>query len=233
MIVDALRYPIADEFGRTALLRSVVTVVAVAVGVRYAAALSPSSVALVPAAVALVGLVFLLGTTALVLVPADRHSRPSARTLLRPGLGALALSIAVLAPSIVLLAWSLTAALEGLLAGDDAALFSLVSSTAAVFFFLACAYVYPTAVATSAAAGRVRAAADADALLPAVTDPGYFLRWTVGFSLAVLATWLTIATIDRGDVLGVVAAAVAAYLLVAGARAVGVGYARTAAGPPS
>ncbi|WP_306058110.1 DUF4013 domain-containing protein [Natronococcus wangiae] len=226
MIGDALRYPVGDEIGRAALLRSGVSVVAIAVGLRYAAAFVPSTVALVPALVALTGVVVLLGTTAFVLGSDERRPRPSARAVVRSGLGALALAAALLVPSTVLLARSLTETPEALALKNEAGLFSLVSSTALVFFFLACAYAYPVAVAASASTGRLQAAVEADALLPVLTDPTYFLRWTVGFSLVVLATWFAVTTVRRGDAPGLVAAAATAYLLVAGARAVGTGYAR-------
>ncbi|MFC4437617.1 MULTISPECIES: DUF4013 domain-containing protein [Natrialbaceae] len=224
MIGDALRYPVGDEIGRATLLRSGISVVAIAVGLRYAAALVPATLALVPATVALIGVVVFFGTTSFVLVSDERRPRPSVRAVVRPGLGALALAVAVLVPSTALLARSLTETPEAL--ENGAGLFSLVSSTALVFFFVACTYVYPVAVAASASTGRLRAAAEADTLLPVLTDPAYFLRWTVGFSLVVLATWFAVTAVRRGDALGLIAAAVAAYLHVAGARAVGIGYAR-------
>ncbi len=224
MIGDALRYPISDTLGRAALRRCGASVVAIAVGSRYAIAFSPSIVALVPALVALLALVVLLGTAASILGSDEQRPRPSLRAVVRPGLEALALSVVVLVPPIVLLARSLIgtpAALE-----DGAGLFSLVSSTAAIFFFIACTYAYPAAVAAGVSTGRLRAAVDAETVLPVLTDPTYFLRWAVGFSFVVLAAWLTVTSVRRGDALGLIAAVTAAYALVAGARAVGVGCAR-------
>ncbi|WP_339103667.1 DUF4013 domain-containing protein [Haloterrigena salinisoli] len=232
MIRDALRYPVSDAFGRAALLRCGVGVVATAVGARYAVAFAPSIVALVPALVALLGLVVLFGTAAVVLGSDGRRPRPSVRAIARSGLGALALAVAVLVPSIVLLARSLIETPEALALGTGAGLFALVSSTISIFFFVACAYAYPAAVAASASTGRLRAAVETETVLPALTDPTYFLRWIVGFSLTVLAAWLAVTAVRRGDVLGVLAAAAAAYALVAGARAVGVGYARASGGEP-
>ncbi|WP_137290219.1 DUF4013 domain-containing protein [Natronorubrum halophilum] len=230
MIGDVLRYPVSDEIGRTALLRCGLGVVAIAVGLRYAVALAPLAVALVPAFVALLGAITLLGTTSFVLGSDERRPRPSARAVIRSGCEALALATALLVPSIALLAWSLLETPERIALGNGTGLFALVSSTALVFVFIACAYVYPVAVAASVSTGRLRAAAEADALRPALTDATYFLRWTVGFSLVVLATWFAVTTFRRTDAVGLITAAAAAYLLVAGTRAVGLGYARAAGG---
>ncbi|MFC6810489.1 DUF4013 domain-containing protein [Natrialbaceae archaeon GCM10025810] len=226
MLGDALSYPAGDEIGRAALRGSVVSVVATAVGVRYAAVLAPSSLAVVPALIALLGVVALLGTATLVLVPGARGSSASVRSALRFGLRSFAVSIGFLLPPIVLLALSVTAMTEGPAVGGSTRVLTLVPSTASILFFAACAYVYPIALAAVASAGRVRAAADADAIVPVATDPAYFLRWTVGFSLVVLATWLVVTTVSRGDAFGLLAAVAAAYLVVAGTRAVGVAYAR-------
>lgn len=232
MINDTLRYPVTTAFGRAALLRCGVSVVALAVGSRYAVAFSPSVVALVPALVALLALVVLFGTTAFVLGVDEQRSHPSVRAVVRPGLGALALSIVLLVPPIALLARSLIETPAALALENGAGLFSLVSSTAAVFFFIACTYVYPAAVAAGVSTGRPRAAIETETLLPVLSDPTYFLRWAVGFSFVVLAVWFTITAVRRGDVLGLIAAVTAAYGLVAGARAVGVGYARASVGEP-
>ncbi|GAB3663351.1 DUF4013 domain-containing protein [Halopiger thermotolerans] len=228
MIRDALRYPVADEFGRGALLRSLVAVVLLVVGLRYAAAFGPLVVGLVPAALAAAGLVALLGTTAIVLAHPDRRDWPAVRGLVRPGLAALALSIVVLVPPLALLALSAMqttdpAALEG-----GAGLLTLVSTTLLLFALLACAYAYPVAVAASVSQGRLRAAGDTDAVVPVLSNAGYLLRWIVGFSLVLFGTWFALVTLQRGDAVGVLAAAGAAYFLVAGARAVGVGCARAA-----
>ncbi|ADB60702.1 hypothetical protein Htur_1817 [Haloterrigena turkmenica DSM 5511] len=234
MIRDALRYPVSDELGRAALLRCGVSVVALAVGVRYAVAVAPSIVALVPAAVALLGAVVLFGTTAVILGSDDRRPLPSVRAVVRPGLEALALSVVVLVPAIALLTRSLIETPEALASENGAGLglFSLVSSTIAIFFFAACAYAYPAAVAASVSTGRLRAAVESETVLPALTDPTYFLRWTVGFSFVVFAAWLVVTAVRRGDVVGLLAAGAAAYAVVAGARAVGVGYARVSGGRP-
>ncbi|MFC6767516.1 hypothetical protein [Natrinema soli] len=228
MIADALRYPVSDVLGRTALLRSSVCVVAIAVGLRYAAAFSPTMVALIPALVSFLGIVVLLGTTAFVLGVAEQRSQPSIRAVVRPGLEAFALSIVFLVPSVILLARSLTVTPAALALENGTGLFSLVSSTASLFFFVACTYVYPAAVAANVSTGRLRTAVEADTLLPVLTAPTYFLRWIAGFSAVVLAVWLAVTSIRRGDAPGVIAAAAAAYLLVASARIVGVGYARAA-----
>ncbi|MGQ3413992.1 hypothetical protein ACT4ML_17330 [Natrinema sp. LN54] len=232
MIADALRYPVSDTFGRAALLRSSVCVVAIAIGLRYAAAFSPSIVALIPALVSFLGVVVLFGTTAFVLGGAEQRSQPSVRAVVRPGLESLALSIVFLVPSIVLLARSLTVTPAALALENGAGLFSLVSSTASLFFFVACAYTYPAAVAANASTGRLRTAVEAETLLPVLTAPAYFLRWIAGFSAVVLAVWLAVTSVRRGDAPGLIAAAAAAYLLVASARIVGVGYARAAGSDP-
>ncbi|WP_226482919.1 hypothetical protein [Natrinema amylolyticum] len=232
MISDALRYPVSDALGRAALLRCGVSVVAIAVGSRYAGAFAPSIVALVPALVALLALVVLFGTTASLLGSDEERPQPSVRAVVRPGLEALALSIVLLVPPIALLARSLIETPAALALENGAGLFSLVSSTAAVFFFIACTYVYPAAVAASVSTGRLRAAVEAETLLPVLIDPTYFLRWAVGFSFVVLAVWFTVTAVRRGDVLGLIAAVTAAYVLVAGTRAVSVGYARASGGEP-
>ncbi|ELY69350.1 hypothetical protein [Natrinema versiforme] len=226
MITDALRYPVGDPVGRAALLRSSVCVVAVAVGLRYAAAFSPSVVALGPALVAVIATVVLSGTAAVVVGAADKRSQPPVRAVVRPGIEALALSVIFLAPPVALLARSLTTTPAALALEGGAGLFSLVSSTASLFFFVACAYTYPAAVATTASTGRLRAALEADTLLPVLTAPAYLLRWITGFSFVVLAVWLVGVSARRGDALGLIAAAATAYLLLASARVVGVGYAR-------
>lgn len=229
-----LRYPIADDFGRTMSLVIAAAVVAIAIGVRYAVVFVPSAVALVPATVAVLALVALLGTASLVLVSVsasasdtgERRSPPSLRATLRPGLGALALSIVVLVPPIALLISSVTQATAGRSAEGGPALFVLVSSTASIFFFAACAYVYPVAVAASTSAGRTRAAFETDAVRPVLTDPSYFLHWSIGFPLVVVAAWLAVTTVTSGGAVDLLAAVGAAYFLVAGARTVGAGYAR-------
>ena len=231
MISDALRYPVSDALGRAALLRCGVSVIAIAVGLRYAGAFAPSIVALAPALVALLGVVVLFGTTAFVLGADEQRPLPSVRAVVRPGLRALALSVVLLAPPIALLAQSLIGTPDAF--ENGAGLFSLVSSTASIVFFVACSYAYPAAVAASVSTGRLRAAAEAETVLPVLTDPTYFLRWTVGFSAVVLAVWFTATAVRRGDVLGLIAAATATYVLVAGTRAVSVGYARASGGAPS
>lgn len=228
MIGDAIQYPVSDETGRAAFLGCGISIVAIAVGLRYAVALAPLAVALVPALVALLGVVALFGTTSFVLGSDEQRPRPSVRAVIRSGCEALVVASALLVPSVALLAWSLMETPDGVALENGTGLFALVSSTALVFVFIACTYVYPVAVAASASTGRLRAAAEADALRPVLTDASYFLRWTVGFSLVVLATWFAVTTFRRGDAVGLVAAAAAAYLLVAGTRAVGLGYARAA-----
>ncbi|AEH37946.1 DUF4013 domain-containing protein [Halopiger xanaduensis] len=225
VISDALRYPVADEVGRGALLRCLIAVVLLVVGLRYAAALVPLVVGLVPALLAVVGLVLLLGTTAVLLADPAQRDWPSVRGLLRPGLAALALSIVGLAPPIGLLALSaMQTADSGTLEGG-AGVLTLVSTTLLLFALLACAYAYPVAVAASVSNGRLRAAADTDVVMPVLADATYLLRWIVGFSLVLLGTWCALMTLQRGDASGILAAAAAAYFLVAGARTVGVGYA--------
>lgn len=230
MIGDALRYPVSDALGRTALLGCGAGVVAIAVGVRYAVAFAPSIVALVPALVALLGAVVLSGTGAVVLGRDEQRSPPSLRAVVRFGLGALGLSVVFLVPPLVLLAQSITQIPAEVTLEGGAGLFSLLSSTLLIFLFIACTYVYPAAVAAIVSTGRPRAAFEAETLRPALTDTTYFLRWAVGFSCAVLAGWFVLVSVRRGDVLGLLAAATAAYLLVAGSRAVGVGFARSSSG---
>lgn len=227
VISDALRYPVADEGGRGALLRCLIAVVLLVVGLRYAAALVPLVVGLVPAAVAVVGLVLLLGTTAILLAHPAQRDWPAVRGLLRPGLAALALSIVGLAPPLAFLALSAmqTADSGSLEGGAGLGVVTLVSTTLLLFALLACAYAYPVAVAASVSSGRLRAAGDTDVVMPVLTDATYLLRWIVGFSLVLLGTWCALMTLQRGDAAGLLAAAAAAYFLVAGARAVGVGYA--------
>lgn len=225
LISDALRYPVADEVGRGALLRCLIAVVLLVVGLRYAAALVPLVVGLVPAVLAVVGLVLLLGTTAVLLADPAQRDWPGVRGLLRPGLAALALSIVGLAPPLGLLALSAMQAVDSGALEGGAGVLTLVSTTLLLFALLACAYAYPAAVAASVSHGRLRAAADTDVVVPVLADATYLLRWIVGFSLVLLGTWCALMTLQRGDAAGILAAAAAAYFLVAGARAVGVGYA--------
>ncbi|WP_254767970.1 hypothetical protein [Salinilacihabitans rarus] len=219
MIADVLRYPVVDPGGRTALLWSAGAVLALAVGRRYAGALAPDALAVVPAAFAVVAVVALLGTLSAVLVAAPSTPRSS----VRDGAAALALSVALLAPPAALLAVTVSTA-----GGGDprtAALPFLVGSTAATLLFGACAYALPAALAAATRAGRLRAALDG-AVVATLADARYFLRWVVGFALAVAGAGLAGVTARSGDATGLLAAAGAGYLLVAGARSAGVGYAR-------
>lgn len=232
---DALRYPLRTAEGRVAVLSSAGAFLAVAVGVRYAGAVAPSVVALLPASLAVVGLVVLFGTVACVLVTdvEGADAAPTPWRVVRAGARTLVLSSGVLAVPTGLLVATVAglpgpAALE---AGAGPVL--LVSSTASLCFFLACAYALPAIVAASAAAGSYRAAVDATDLRTVLGDARYFLRWAVGGSCVGAAGWIASLTLRSASAPGLLAALVAASLLVVGARVVGEGYAAAIRGTPS
>jgi hypothetical protein len=225
-MIEPFRYPVATGAGRTGLVVVAGAVLAVALGVRDAVALLPAAAAVVPAAAAGVVLVLLAGYLAHVLVADGADPSPPGvglRSVAGAGVRALALSVAVLLVPAVLLGATVLAFVEARATSGEVPPLFLVGSTAALVAFMAAAYGLPAAVAAVTRAGRLWAAVDADAVVPVLTDPAYVARWTVGFPLVVLAVGAGAVTVGSADVTGLLAALVAAYLLLAGVRAVGEG----------
>lgn len=229
MISEPFRYPLREGTGRTAALKTAGSIVAITLGLRYTVAFAPSSLALGPMAATGVALVLLTGFVSEVLVADDSEAqRRSLRATIRTGLVTLALTVGFLAIPMVVLVTTVTGFIGGESPpGSDEAPLLLLGSMSSIVAFVALAYALPAAITAVARTGRLRAALDFETMLPALRDPIYFLRWTVGFTLLVLAVGCAAVTIRSTDVVGLLAALVAAYLLIAGMRAIGLGYARS------
>lgn len=224
MIVRGLLYPLADPNGRVATLRTVVALLAFALGVRYTGVLVPSVLALVTIAVAVTALVVLFGTLSQVLADPEGVGGLTLRSSLAPGLRALALAIIALAPPLVLLASTVADVTGEPPASEGAGVVLLLGSTATLIFFFACLYVFPALVAIATTRGSVRRAADRDLLVPVLIDLSYLSRWTLGLVLLIPAVSLVTTSLQSGELVGVLATGAAAVLSVAGARVVGDGY---------
>lgn len=229
MIEEALSYPIRSRRGRRAVLVVAALVVAVAVGIRYAVAFSPTVVALVPAAVGAAAIVLLSGTLSRLLVDDDRSPPAVDRSVIRIGARTVALSAAVLAlPTTLLLSTVVAFVDAGAGSTDGVPTLFLVGSTGALFCFVAAGYVLPAAIAASTRTGRLRSALDRHLLVPVLSDTAYVAAWTIGFPLLVVAAAPASVTVRSNDVTGLLSAPLAAYLLLVGTRIVGTGVRRAA-----
>lgn len=224
MIGASLRYPLVNGEGHRALLAGIASLLAMAIGFRYAVSLYPIVLALAPAALSLLASLVLAGTLSGVLSRPDAPI-PSLRRAATDGTIGLALAAATMALPVALLLGSVVS-FSGLESALDsgAPVFSLLGSTSALLLFVAVSYALPAMVRGAVRTRRLRTATDR-ALLGQVLGSVLYLRaWTIGFPVLVLAWGLASVALTASTAVGVLAATGASYLLLVGVHVLGAGY---------
>lgn len=224
MISAALRYPLLDPIGRSALLVATGSVLGVAIGVRYAVDLYPLALAVVPAGAALAAVLVLAGTVVSVLSGRER-SLPSLRGSAAAGARTLVLATTTLALPVALLLGSVTSFAE--LDPDldpSAPVFFLLGSTSALVLFVAVCYALPVIVRVAVRTGSFRTAVDWARLKRVLGSIEYLQAWTIGFPLVVGAWGLATLALASESLGGLVAAVAGGYLLLAGTHVLAAGY---------
>ncbi|AHG02209.1 hypothetical protein HALLA_20120 (plasmid) [Halostagnicola larsenii XH-48] len=223
MLIDALRYPTrgADSLTVAGI------VVAVAVGYRYTAEFVPSIVAVVPGTVTMAGIVLLVGYLSQVLIDDSQSPPPiDVRSALGAGIKSLGIAIGYLVvPTVVMVTTVLSFVETGGDASNGVPAVFLISSTAALFFFLTSAYALPAALAAATTDG-VRAAIDREQVFPALGELSYATGLITGFTLFGIGLIPITTTLGSGDIAGLLSALFGAYLLLVGSRVIHTGYRR-------
>lgn len=222
MLIDALRYPTSG----TSTVAVAGLVVAIAIGYRYTATFVPSIAALLPGAVTAIAAVALVGYLSQVLV--DESDSPPSIDLgssFRIGCKSIAITAAYLVVPVAVLVTTIGSFSQ---TGGDAGVpaFFLISSTAALFFFLSSAYALPAALAAATKTESLRAAFDRERVGPPLTDLSYVTGWITGFTLFGIGFVPVSVTLDSGTVAGLLAAVFGGYLLLVGSRVIHTGYRR-------
>ncbi|MES3517192.1 MAG: DUF4013 domain-containing protein [Natronomonas sp.] len=220
-----LGYPVRGRTGVRSLAALSGAVLAAAIGLRYAAALLPLSLALLGLLVSVCAAAVLAGYLSCVLVSPDASPpTPPLREVVTAGFSTLGLVVVAVLWPISMLLVTILALEEGEAAGSGESVLFLVGSTGAFLLFLAVSYVLPAVVGVGRREGRLTAALDRRRLLSILRDTGYLLRWVVGFSVLVLAGGLFSLVVESGGVVGVGASVLVAYGLLVGTRILGIGY---------
>jgi hypothetical protein len=204
------------------------TLVVFALSYRYAAALSPTLSALLPGTIALVSLLVVVGYLSRVLV--SKESVPPAFSVgssLRTGfVSAVVAGCFLTVPVALLLStvlWPTGPSADGITSGS---LMFLVSSTAAIVFFVAVAYVLPASIAAVMETNSLRSAVDSAAVGPPISSVQYLSAWTTGVSILGLGIAPLALAVASGDLLGVLGLFAGAYLLIAGTHVIAKGQPR-------
>ena len=216
--------PLFAAPGKRNLLVVTASLLAVAVAARYTIELLPVALAVVPALLTLLALLALLGAVSRTFTdPEPADPAPSLRSLLSSGAVTLVVSAGALALPVALLLSSVRS-FAGLDLESGATVPFLLSSTTAFVAFLAVTYALPALLASALRTGRVRDAVEGVRNPATLLQPPYFLAWTIGFPLVVVAWGLALLALVSTEIGGLLAAVLAAYVLLVGVRVLGSGY---------
>ncbi|WP_460918642.1 hypothetical protein [Salinarchaeum chitinilyticum] len=110
------------------------------------------------------------------------------------------------------------------ISNSGVATFFLLGSTTSIVTFLAVTYALPVVVAR-AVDGGLRSISSGRPLRSILGEIAYLQGWAVGFSLATIGWWISVAGLASRTFVGLLSILFGTYCFVAGVRAVGMGYA--------
>jgi|AntRauTorcE11898_2_1112593.scaffolds.fasta_scaffold30931_2 hypothetical protein len=224
MIEAALRYPLLVDDGRDHYFALTGLLLGTAIALRVARTLFPNALAVLPVGAAILTAAAAVGVCLRAfLTPTE--PLPSVRSLIRLGVIGASVSIATLSIPVLFLVWTAISYVDGDVAADSgAAIFFLLGSTIALFGFLLATYVLPVLIARVIETGGVRPALDQRAIGTALSEVPYLQGWTIGIALGLFGWWASVTGVTTTSGAGLFAVVLAGYCLLAGVRAMGIGY---------
>lgn len=225
MIGDALRFPFDEESGQSYFLGATGALLATAILVRLTLELYPLVVAIGP----LIGAVVSASVATGICVEAflrPNGQLPQVRSLFRTGIFVVCIATALLLGPVLLLVWTILSYGAGeSISNSGVATFFLLGSTTSIVTFLAVTYALPVVVARAVGDGGLRSITSGRPFRSILGEIAYLQGWAVGFSLATIGWWITIAGLASRTFVGLLSILFGTYCFLAGVRAVGMGYA--------
>ena len=224
MIGTALRYPLDRTDGRSHFVAVTSALLVAGISMRIAGTLVPNLLVAVPIATTAAALWIAVGICTRAFLDPTRPLS-GLRGLLRDGILASTVASVTLVGPLLLLAWTVVSYADGPSLDSGAAIFFLLGSTISLFTFLLATYVLPVLVAQILRTGRLSAATDQRHLRVALAQIPYLQGWSVGIVLIVLGWWAAVVGVTGPGPSGLLGIIVGGYCLLAGVRAIGIGYA--------
>lgn len=215
VIVMLTKQNVTYPFYSKSILPVIGTILALSVTLQYTIALFPTVTALVPFVLALCIGCLVGGLLSQILIsPPKNIFDCSIGSIAKIGSQAGIITLGLLLiPSAVLFSIVLLP-VSGM--SDTGGLLFVISSTAAVLLFLAAAYLLPITVVVVSQQGITGVVSNRSTLVLLGRELDYLTAWVVGFSVVGIGVAPFTYSITAGDLFGVVAAGMAAYLFIVG-----------------